>query len=286
MKKNIFLLLISSLLFCTCTPNNDETLELKDCEDCDSNNLPYDEDVLPDYDVPEQESPQIIVFMYHNLVYGRTGSIYNCDIYNFESELQYIRKNFKVIDFNDLLKINSGEQTLTTDAAIITFDDGDLSMYPLAFPLLRKYNFKATFFIVTSFVGTTGYMNWEQLAEINDFKNKQGINLFTIGSHTANHHPLLNLTPDEVNSELKISRETISEKLNCDVNFIALPEGSGADNEDIKNLVIANGYKAIRTSTEASIKSLPGDMYNLPGYNVENYSFEVFLTHVQKLLNR
>jgi len=286
MKKNILLLLIYSLLISACTTNKDDSLDLKDCVDCDSNNLPYDEDVLPDYDVPQQESPQVVVFMYHNLVYGRTGSIYNCDIYNFETELQYIRKNFKVIDFNDLLKINNGEQSLTTDAAIITFDDGDMSIYPLAFPLLRKYNFKATFFIISSFVGTTGYMNWEQLAEIKAFKNKQGINLFTLGSHTANHIPLLNLTLEEANSELKISKDVISEKLNCTVDFIALPEGSGANNDDIKNLVIANGYKAVRTSTEASIKSIPCDMYNIPGYNVENYSYEVFLTHVQKMLGR
>jgi peptidoglycan/xylan/chitin deacetylase (PgdA/CDA1 family) len=276
-----------SLLTLSCKKDEDCEECIKVCTDCDDIEKPYDEDVMPEYNaVPEQSSPKVLILMYHNLVYGRTGSVYNCDIVNFENEMMYIRKNFKVIDFYDLQKINSGELKLNTDAAIITFDDGDLSMYPLAFPMLKKYNFKATFFIVSSFVGTVGYLNWEQIAEIDAYKNKKGVDLFTIGSHTATHAALGDISLTQVETELKESKQVISTKLNSQVDFFSLPYGSGLNNQDILALIKSAGYKGMRTSTVAAISTYPFDMYNLPAVNIENYSYETFINQVKSITGR
>ena len=290
MKSYRFLLIIFTLLliFNSCTKDDKDDVILYDCPECEQDGIiPADEDVLPTLDVPERSDPKVIVLMYHNLVYGRTGSIYNRDIYNFENDLVYLRKNFKIIDFYDLEKINNGEMTLNNDAAIITFDDGDLSIYYLAFPLLKKYNFKATFFIVSSFVtNEVGYVKWEQLEEMVDYQNKEGIKLFSLGSHSTTHARLGEITLDEARTELSVSKEVISTTLDVPVDFVALPYGSGADVPEIQQIIKELGYKGSRTSTYNVISEFPTDMYLLPGNEIDNYSNDVFIQNMQTWLGR
>jgi peptidoglycan/xylan/chitin deacetylase (PgdA/CDA1 family) len=77
---------------------------------------------------------------------------------------------------------------LTTGAALparpimLTFDDTDEDQYSIAFPELKKYGFKAVFFIMTvSLNRAPHYMSKEQVKELFDAGN-------VIGSHTWDHH--------------------------------------------------------------------------------------------------
>jgi peptidoglycan/xylan/chitin deacetylase (PgdA/CDA1 family) len=77
---------------------------------------------------------------------------------------------------------------LTTDAALpskpimLTFDDTDEDQFSVAFPELKKYGFKAVFFIMTvSLNRAPHYMSKEQVKELFDAGN-------VIGSHTWDHH--------------------------------------------------------------------------------------------------
>lgn len=284
----LLLLIAIGLINFSCTDKSEDDTILYECPDCEQDGIiPAEEDVLPTLDVPEREDPKVVILMYHNLVYGRTGSIYHRDVYNFEHDLIYLRRNFKIIDFYDLEKINSGEMTLTTDAAIITFDDGDLSIYHLAFPLLKKYNFKSTFFIVSSFVDTeVGYVKWEHLDEMVTYTNSDDINLFTMGSHSATHAALGNISLEEARTELSVSKDVISTKLNISVDFVALPYGSGADEPQIQKIIKEVGYKGSRTSTVSVISDFPADMYLLPGNNIENYSNDTFVQNMLTWMGR
>lgn len=292
MKLSIKLSLLAlSILFISlssCTKKDDDDVILYDCPECEQDGIiPADEDILPTLDVPVRSDPKVIILMYHNLVYGRTGSIYHRDTYNFEYDLVYLRKNFKIIDFYDLEKINNGDMTLSTDAAIITFDDGDLSIYHLAYPLLKKYNFKATFFIVSSFVSKeTGYVKWEQLAEMADYSNNEGANLFTMGSHTATHASLGTISLNEAITELSTSKETIESQLNRSCDFVALPYGSGANMPEIQEIIKDLEYKGSRTSTYDVIAEFPTNMYLLPGNNIENYSNDTFIQNMINWMGR
>jgi peptidoglycan/xylan/chitin deacetylase (PgdA/CDA1 family) len=77
---------------------------------------------------------------------------------------------------------------LTTGAALpsrpimLTFDDTDEDQYTVLFPELKKYGFKAVFFIMTvSLNRLPHYMTKEQVKELYDAGN-------VIGSHTWDHH--------------------------------------------------------------------------------------------------
>lgn len=115
-----------------------------------------------------------------------------------------------------------GPTMLTTDQAITVFDQlwprwedcrlvaavslhfGDYEkVFTEAFPVLQRYQVPATAFIVTGRIGQPGYMNLEQSREL-------AKNNWEIGSHTITHTPLINLSPDQVRSELERSKAALA----------------------------------------------------------------------------
>src|SRR5215212_6321260 len=85
-------------------------------------------------------------------------------------------------------------------AVILTFDDGYKSQYTNAKPILDKYGYKATFYIVCNNVGANGYLSWEDITVL----YKEGYN---IGSHTMNHKDLSKLSKKMVDFEVGESKQ-------------------------------------------------------------------------------
>ena len=76
---------------------------------------------------------------------------------------------------------------------IITFDDGYADNYFSAYPILLKYNVKATIFIITGFVDTPGYLTSEQI---------RCMELISFQSHTVSHRKLTELSEEQIITEL------------------------------------------------------------------------------------
>lgn len=76
---------------------------------------------------------------------------------------------------------------LTTGAALpkkpimLTFDDTDLDQFTIANPTLKKYGFKAVYFVMTVSLGRPHYMTADMVKKLSDEGN-------VIGSHTWDHH--------------------------------------------------------------------------------------------------
>jgi peptidoglycan/xylan/chitin deacetylase (PgdA/CDA1 family) len=236
--------------------------------------------------VPKRANPKLVVFLYHNLVFGRTGNTYNRDIYNFEHDLAFIRRNFRVADFDELIEIAEGRSQVDTDIAILTFDDGDLSMYAIAFPLLQEYNLKATFFIVPSYVGEIGYMSWEQIHTMADYRDVQGSRLFSFGSHSYSHRPLAQLQAEDVKQELLKSKHALEVAIGQAINILALPFGSGRRDPMILQTAEALGYQVVRHSDPGALSVDSINLFDVNALNVENYSTDVLVTKVLALLGR
>jgi peptidoglycan/xylan/chitin deacetylase (PgdA/CDA1 family) len=92
-----------------------------------------------------------------------------------------------------------------TAAISLTFDDGDLSQFNNAVPLLNARNLEGTFFLVTDWIPYNG-VTWEQWRQVGD----QG---HEIGSHSVTHPYLTQLSEQEIREELSQSQEVINQNI-------------------------------------------------------------------------
>jgi peptidoglycan/xylan/chitin deacetylase (PgdA/CDA1 family) len=121
----------------------------------------------------------------------------------------------------------------------VTFDDGLLSDYEVAFPELARRQLSGTFFIPTGLVGQKGRVSWSQLAEMSRAKMK-------IGSHTHTHPYLTKLTLPRIREELAKSRTILEDRLGVAIDALSIPEGNAS--AEIFSMAHQVGYRVVATS--------------------------------------
>jgi peptidoglycan/xylan/chitin deacetylase (PgdA/CDA1 family) len=141
------------------------------------------------------------------------------------------QNNFIGVSVRDFLQANQNKYKI-----IITFDDGHLSNYMWALPLLKKYKFTATFFVVPAWVGTEPYMTWDQIREL----AKSGME---IGSHTLTHPFLIKLSLQQIKSEFADSKRRIEDKIQQPCDYVAIPYGF--TEPEYEEIAQECGYKGI-----------------------------------------
>ena len=101
----------------------------------------------------------------------------------------------------------------------ITFDDGNLSDYDVALPVLKRAGLCAQFFIVTDRIGRTNYLSSEHIKTL----HSEGMSIGTHGAEHVNWTTLSNLElVDQVSDSLLKLRSIICE----DVRAAAVPFGA------------------------------------------------------------
>lgn len=135
----------------------------------------------------------------------------------FEQQLGYLKDHgfhsASMEMYGNALQIGT---PLPDKSIILTFDDGYDDMYTTAFPLLKQYGFTGTFYIITGFVGTPGYLTWEEISEM----QKAGMEF---GGHTIHHVMLTKLSLLDALWEMLDSRLELQEHLNAAVTTFAYP---------------------------------------------------------------
>jgi len=136
---------------------------------------------------------------------------------------------------------------------IITFDDGHISNYAYAFPILHDYGFAATFFVTVKNINSSDGVDYRQLREMAD-------NGMSIQSHTMTHPFLSDLSPEEIRWELQESKSILEENLSRQVDHLALP--GGRCNSAVRKLAMEVGYQTMCTSAVGH-NHLNSDLYSL-----------------------
>jgi peptidoglycan/xylan/chitin deacetylase (PgdA/CDA1 family) len=140
----------------------------------------------------------------------------------FDRQMQYLSDNgYTTITPNELADSLESDKKLPEKSILITFDDGYKDNYTCAFPILEKYNMKATIFLITDYVNTyPKYLNWNEINEM----QAASINF---ESHTLSHIDLTTAATDaELRKQLLDSRKALEWRLHKKVNFIAYPCGT------------------------------------------------------------
>ena len=137
--------------------------------------------------------------------------------------------------------LGSAENRSVVDKSVaITFDDGYLSNYEIALPLLAAQGATATIFVVTSWVGTKGYCGWSELRAL----QQAG---WSIQSHTRSHPFLSQLSESEVRAELETSKQDLEQHLGTPVVTLSLPNGD-YPRKPLDRLIQESGYQWVATS--------------------------------------
>lgn len=187
----------------------------------------------------------------------------DCPIYMFHGISQggaavdnIIRTNARAgripVSIKTLSEIILGEREIPNKPLFaLTFDDGLLSQYQQAKPILDRYEAEATFFVMGTAWQGDGvhiYMTPDQI------KHLAGLG-YEIGSHTVNHTPLVTLRTRNYGTyldEITQSRDQLAELVDDEITSFAYPNGSynGAVASDIAEL-----YKAAVSTQPGRIQT-------------------------------
>ncbi len=164
----------------------------------------------------------------------------------FEEQLRYLRDHgFTGITLDDWsLHVVHGA-SIPKGSVLITFDDGYRDFKDNAWPLLERYGFSASVFLVADKIGgandwdeeygeTVPLLDWRELREL----QAAGV---SFGSHTASHAWLPDLSWRRAVRELSRSKRALELGLGAPVSALAYPWG--AFNKPVQFLAGACGYE-------------------------------------------
>ncbi len=190
----------------------------------------------------------ILVLCYHRVI-PKPTSDYDLTPEQLEAHFQYFMSNgYTPITARQFLEYRKKPALFPEKPIILTFDDGSKSHYTQVLPLLKKYGFKATFYLFTNAImhgSKERWLTWEEVMEI----SKAGMD---IGSHTVTHPYLTarNKMDEQqykvwLEKELTQSKKVLEEKLNIPVNTLAYP--FGLYDTEVEAAAIRAGYTGMLT---------------------------------------
>ncbi len=161
---------------------------------------------------------------------------------DFEKQMNWFYKNnWKSFTISELVKLDK----IPEKSFVITFDDGYEDNFTNAFPVLQKYNFKATIYLVPN--QTINHWEEKNTSILSNLLNNEQIlqmqnsGLVEFGSHTLSHVNLSKTDEFQLEKELIESKKEIEKITNKECEAFAYPYGKFDDKivQAVKNA----GYK-------------------------------------------
>ncbi len=182
---------------------------------------------------------------------------------DFRKQLEYLRDHgYTAINFADWRDAEKGVKPLPEKPVLITFDDGYMNNYELAYPLLREFGMKGCIFLVYETMDKhNGWHNpatepWLKMLTWAQIKEMQDSGLIEFGSHTMRHRNLAETPIDDVRWELTESKKRLEDKLGREMIGFAYPYGSGAYKPEVRAAALEAGYR-FDFSIKQGISRLP-----------------------------
>jgi peptidoglycan/xylan/chitin deacetylase (PgdA/CDA1 family) len=207
--------------------------------------------------------PRVAILTYHSL--DTSASVLSTSPEAFAEQMRLLAASgVQVLHLVHLPRVLGGAAS-AGPAVVITFDDGFRSVYDHGLPVLARYGFPATVFLVTGHCGlshawagrTSGVagaplLGWREIAAM----AKAGI---SFGSHTETHSDLRRLDGPQVEHEMVRSKQTIEDALGFPVETFAYPYGA----YDARVKELARTHFAVACSTTLDFATPASDLLAL-----------------------
>ena len=206
----------------------------------------------------------IISLMYHRFEENKYPST-NIKLDDFKKHLEIIEENkIKFInpkDFNNELQNNKLQRKI-----LLTIDDGFLSFYKNAWPILKKKKIPFILFVSTREVGVHNYMTWDQIKEISkeDFVE--------IGNHSHTHEYLADDSNELIKNDIAKSISIFKKNLGKNSDFFSYPFGEYSN--DFKKIIKDFGFK-YAFGQHSGVMDETKDFFELPRYPINEKYGEI-----------
>ncbi len=202
--------------------------------------------------------------MYHRFEENKYPST-NIKINDFKQHLKIIEEEkIKFINpkkFENELKNNKLQRKI-----LLTIDDGFLSFYKNAWPILKDKKIPFILFVSTREIGAFNYMTWDQIKEISkeDFVE--------IGNHSHTHEYLADESNELIKEDIAKSISIFEKNLGKNSDFFSYPFGEYSNN--FKNIIKDFGFK-YAFGQHSGVMDETKDFFELPRYPINEKYGEI-----------
>lgn len=241
-----------------------------------------------------ESAPPVSILMYHQVgefPAPKTHRAGFCHIRRFRAQMAYLKLGgYRVISLGQALAGLFNGAPLAKRSVVLTFDDGYQNFYDYAFPVLRRYQFPATVFLVAGLVGKKA--QWLEddgrygppllgIGAIRELTQK-GI---SIGAHSMGHPRLSTLSEPRQRDEIFASKARLQDMLGEPVADFCYPYGDYDDRS--RALVAEAGYRSGLTCIRGAANTADGPL-EIPrkaisyGDNVIGFFWKLHMKHARK----
>lgn len=202
---------------------------------------------------------KLSILMYHQVGEFRRPAAHRanyCHVRRFAAQMAWLHRfGYRVIGLQEAYRVLFEGEPLAGNAVVLTFDDGFQNFHDYAFPVLKRYGFPATVFLVADLLGrdpewlagenmvTSALMSPDTVRTL----RRHGV-LF--GSHTLTHPRLSRIDRDRMRVEVALSKKKLETVLEEEIDFFCYPYGDFDD--QVVAAVREAGYKAALSCIRAS----------------------------------
>ena len=195
--------------------------------------------------------------MYHRFNESKYPST-NIQLDVFKKQLEIIdNEGIKFIhpkNFKNSMSNNKGDRKI-----LFTVDDGLLSFYENAWPILKERKIPFILFVNTREVGAFNYMSWDQIIELHNSEYVE------IGNHSHSHEYLADEDPDVIKNDILKSIEIFNNKLGKNSEFFSYPFGEYS--LEFKRIIKDLGFK-FAFGQHSGVIDETKDLWELPRFPI------------------
>lgn len=209
------------------------------------------------------------ILMYHSV--GDNKAFFTVRPEDFEWQMDYLQRNkYIVLGLEETLNMLFEKNKFPPHSVVLTFDDGYKDTYTIAFPILKKYGYKTTIFVITDLIGkemlNRNYISLPML-DWPEIKEMHASGLIDFQPHSASH-PDFEKTPlDILEQEIVRSKNTLETNLHKECKLFAYPRGKYTP--EVIELLKKHGFKGAVTVNEGIVK-LGDDSFQLKRNSIDS----------------
>ncbi|WP_054957940.1 polysaccharide deacetylase family protein [Paenibacillus dakarensis] len=192
----------------------------------------------------------IPILMYHSISINPSNTL-SVHPEVFYKQMEHLKNaGYNTITFKELMNWKTNQE-LPNKPILITFDDGYLDNFTVAYPYLKKLQMKATIFATSDYIGVSNHFDWNQAMEMEES------GLIEMGVHTRHHVDLTKCSPLQLEDEISGAKKIMENRLGHPIISFAYP--AGEFNPNVIEVVKRAGF-------EFAVTTEPGYAEKNQGY--------------------